>query len=440
MKFKRLISAALSVLLAVSAVPCVTAFSEESSSKAEENAETTALRNAIQDVKSRVDIPQELDKFKYETKTEYETTYYQFAWFRVDESEDRSYDYDSYDIEYALDISDEYVTVEYYNGFISNCVYWNGSRSSGKPSFAKLSAKEQDELAKKYLYQLNPDLKGNPVIERTSDEMELFGRTVQYRISRKESGIDFNGNYGSITIDRDTGKLLDYSLKWWSDAVLPDASKRLSVNEVSDIYASRKPLKAYYDMFVRYEYNEETDERTSIPYVLAVYKPTVGGENEIDAITGKYTALYEDREKFSYTDAYTWNGYDDDVDYAPAYEEEEPLDDDDYYLSDAEKEALEKENEYLSYEEALKIIKADEYIVFNKELILKSNNISSYTDDYGVSHPARSLRFEFTSSDDTKDNIYLNVTLDAYSGKIISFGKSYYYGDKSKNKNETTLN
>ncbi|MDE6746784.1 MAG: hypothetical protein K2J72_09115, partial [Oscillospiraceae bacterium] len=84
--------------------------------------------------------------------------------------------------------------------------------------------------------------------------------------------------------------------------------------------------------------------------------------------------------------------------------------------------------------------KADEYIVFNKELVLKSNNISSYTDDYGVSHPSRYLHFEFTTSDDTKDNIYLNVNLDAYSGKIISFSKTYYYGEKSKNKNTTTLN
>lgn len=440
MKFKRLISAALSVLIAVSAVPCVNVFSEESSSQTEENAETTALRNAIQDVKSRVDIPQELDKFVYETKTEYETTYYQFAWYRVDESDGRSYDYDGHDVDVAIDQAVEYITAEYYNGFISSYRYWNGSRSSDKPSFSKLTAAQQDAFAKNYLYQLNPDLKGNPVIERTSDKLNLFDRVVEYDISRKESGIDFNGNRGSISIDRDTGKLLKYSLKWWNDAVLPDASKRLSVKEVSDIYASRKPLEAYYDIFSRYEYDEETGETTYIPYVLAVYEPTVREENEIDAITGRYTALYDDREKFSYTDAYRWNyGAEEIGSYAPV-EEDDEYDEYESSLSDAELEALEKENEYLSYEETLKIIKADEYIVFNKELVLKSNNISSYTDDYGVSHPARSLRFEFTSSDETKDNIYLNVTLDAYSGKIISFSKSYYYGDKSKNKNETALN
>lgn len=443
MKFRRFISAALGMLLAVSAVPYFPATAQDNgaSSKTEENAETTAMRNAILDIKKRVTIPQSLDKFKYETKTEYETTYYQFAWYHVDESDGRSYDYDSYDIDYALDKADEYVTVEYYNGFISSYEYWGKESGSSKPSFAKLSAKEQDDLAKKYLYQLNPNLKGNPVIERTSSEMNLFGNTVAYRISRKESGIDFGSNYGSITIDRDTGELLKYSLKWWSDAKLPDASKKLSVKEVSDIYASRKPLEAYYDIFTKYEYNAETDERTYTPYVLAVYEPTVSGENEIDALTGKYTSLYDDREKFSYTDAYNWNGYDsDDVAYAPSEYDDEDLDDDDDYLSDAEKEALEKENKYLSYEEALKIIKADEYIVFNKELVLKSNTISSYTDDYGVSRPSRYLHFEFTSSDETKDDIYLNVNLDAYSGKIINFSKAYDYGDKSKNKNETVLN
>lgn len=434
MKFRRLISAALGVMIAASAVPCVPAIAQDSSTsaKTEENAETTAMRNAILDVKKRVTIPQNLDKFEYDTETRYDTTYYRFIWYRMDDDDDS-------DIYYR---AAESIEVEYYNGFISSYSHSYKNRGSSKPSFAKLSSEEQEKLAKKYLYQLNPELKGNPVIERTSDELDLFGKTVRYVISRKENGIDFKGNYGSITIDRDTGELLDYSLKWWSDAKLPDASKKLSVKEVSDIYASRKPLEAYYDIFTKREYNAETKETTYTPYVLAVYESSVSGENEIDALTGKYTSLYDDKKKFSYTDAYTWDDYDSDSDNVAAYEpsaeyDDEALDDD---LSDAEKEALEKEDEYLSYEEALKIIKADEYIVFNKELVLERNNISYYTDEQGVSRPSRYLVFEYTSADETKDSIYLNVTLDAYSGKIISYGKSYYYGEKSKNKNTTVLN
>lgn len=435
MKLRNLISAVLCAAVAASAVPIVPVSAENTSSKtaaaAEENVETAAMRNAILDVKKRVSIPQNLDQFEYNTKTQYDTAYYQFQWYR-EEKDERNYTYTA-----------EYITVGYYNGFISEYEYYcRDSDSSDKPGFSKLTVKEQDALAKKYLYQLNPDLKGNPVIERTSSDYSLFSNTVSYQIIRKESGIDFGKNYGGIMIDRDTGELLSYHLTWWSDAKLPDASKRLSVSEVSDIYASRKPLTAYYDLFTRTEYNKETNEYTYIPYVLAVYTPTVSGENEIDAITGEYTALYDDKKKFSYTDAYQWDIYgDEDCDEAedaPSYAG--AAGDDDDYLSDAEKEALEKENKYLSYEEALKIIKADEYIVFNKELVLKNNTISSYTDDYGESHPSRYLRFVFTSSDETKDNIYLNVELDAYSGKIINYSKSYSYGKKSKNKNETPLN
>ena len=431
MKFRRLISAALGVMIAASAVPCIPAIAQENdtSVKTEENAETAAMRNAILEVKKRVTVPQSLDKFEYDTETRYDTTYYRFIWYRMDEDDDSDSFYRAV----------ESIEVEYYNGFISSYSHsFRNRRGSDKPSFAKLSSEEQEKLAKKYLYQLNPDLKGNPVIERTSDELDLFDKTVYYRISRKENGVDFYDNGGSISIDRDTGELLDYSLTWWSDAKFPDASKKLSVKEVSDIYASRKPLKAYYDLFTKYEYNAETKETTYTPYVLAVYKPTVSGENEIDALTGKYTSLYDDRKKFSYTDAYTWgDGISADAG-APSEEyEDEALDDD---LSDAEKAALEKEDEYLSYEEALKIIKADEYIVFNKELVLESNDISYYTNNQGISRPSRYLKFEFTSADETKDSIYLNVTLDAYTGKIISFGKSYYYGEKSKNKNTTVLN
>lgn len=426
MKLRSLISAALCAAAVVFTAPFVYVSADNGASQTE-NTETAAMRNAILDVKKRVNIPSDFDEFEYDTTTKYDTTYYEFRWDRIEFDKKNNYSY-----------SAEAVIVEYFNGFISRYIYL-GEDEDSKPSFSKLTAKEQDDLAKKYLYQLNPDLKGNPIIERTSSRMDLFEKTVRYKISRENSGINLGKNYGAIAIDRDTGKLVSCSLTWWNDAEFPDASKRLSVSEVSDIYASRKPLKAYYDLFTKYEYDKEKDKYIYTPYVLAVYAPTVSGEYEIDAITGKRTSIYEDKKKFSYTDAYTWDS-DDSADYES--EEESCAEDNEYteYLSDAEKEVLEKENEYISYEEALKIIKADEYIVFNKELVLESNYISYYTNDYGKICPFRRMNFEFTSSDKTKDSIYLYVALDAYTGEIISFNKTYDYGAESKNKNETAIN
>ena len=155
MKFRRIISAALGVMLALSAVPCVPAFSaDNTSAKTEESAETAAMRNALTEVKKRVTVPKQLDKFAYETNTKYSTTYYRFLWYRVDETKEYR-NYSSYDVEHLMNESVGYLTVEYYNGFISYFNYWlDDTDSANKPSFSKLTAKEQDDLAKKYLYQL----------------------------------------------------------------------------------------------------------------------------------------------------------------------------------------------------------------------------------------------------------------------------------------------
>ncbi|MBP5580873.1 MAG: S-layer homology domain-containing protein, partial [Ruminococcus sp.] len=256
---------------------------------------------------------------------------------------------------------------------------------------------------------------------------------ITYRIKRPVSGIDFDKNGGTITIDKDTGELLDFRLTWWNDAVFPDASKRLSVEEVSEIYKSRKPLEAKYQLFTQYEY--VNDDYVTRQFILPVYVPKVYGENEIDAITGEYTAIYDDKKKYSYTDAYDWSGYDmeDEV-------MEEAAESDSYEanggLSEAELAAVADESKYLSYEKCLEIIKKDEFIVFNKELVNQSNYLSDYTDIKGDIHPLRVLRFKFSSSDEKKDSISLRVEMDAVTGEIIAFSKSYDYGKNSPNNNK----
>ncbi|MBQ4363994.1 MAG: hypothetical protein II782_08330, partial [Oscillospiraceae bacterium] len=94
----------------------------------------------------------------------------------------------------------------------------------------------------------------------------------------------------------------------------------------------------------------------------------------------------------------------------------------------------------LSYEKCLDIIKADEFIVFNKELVNDSNYLSTYTDIKGEEKPLRELSFRATSSDKTKDNIYLDVEMDAVTGEIIEFSKRYSYGSESPNKNQKSAN
>lgn len=427
MRKRQIIYALTAAVMAMGTLPALamTAAADSTTENAGESAETAAMRAALTDVKKRVKIPEKYDKFDYKTETEYETTYYRFIWYTGELKWNGEAPYD------------EGIVVEYYNGFISSYELFEEDSESSKPSFSKLTPEQQAAYAKKYFYMLNPDIKGNVVINRGSREKDLFNKDVTFYIDRVESGIDMPGNGGKIVIDRDTGALRYFELDWWSEAVLPEASERLSVSEVSEIYASRKPLTAYYNMYYRYDKDEE-DNTVSVPYVLAVYRPTVSGENEIDAITGKYTEYYADRKKYSYTSAYTWGssnyggggevvcgeGSEGDGD---VIDDNEPTP-----LSEAELAALEKENSYISYEQALKIIKEDEFIVFDKHLVPSANYISSYYDENRNEQLCRQLKFEYTTDDKAKDDIYLSVTLDAYSGKIISFGKRYDYGTDHK--------
>ncbi|MGN1106399.1 MAG: YcdB/YcdC domain-containing protein, partial [Huintestinicola sp.] len=426
---RKILSLSLCAAMLLTALPFAEVNAADSKTASQESKETAALKAAISEVKKRIDIPKELTKFDYETETRYGTTYYKLMWYSEKENG------------YGDTYTDKSITVEYFNGFISGYRYYDINRNtSSKPAFAKLTAEEQEKLARKHLKALNPDLKGNMVIERNTDKMSLYEQTVYYNLWREENGIYFENNIGNMKIDRDTGKLLNFELTWWNDAKCPDASKMLSEKEVMDIYVSRKPLGVRYSLFTDSEYDNEKKEWIYTSFILPVYYPTVSGENMIDAITGKYTSLYDDREKYSYTDAYSWDDRDYEDDYICV---EEAVDGDGDVLedySDAELEAIDKENKYISAEQALKIIKDNKYIKFNKELVQSSTYLGSYTDDKGKEKVSKVFSYEFSTDDETKDSIYLSVAMDAFDGHIIGFNKSYYYGDKSPNKNVKPVN
>lgn len=418
-KFIACLAAAVLTLTDLPAIMPTVSAAEKSSS----TAESDALKTAIAEVKKRITVPAELEEFKYETSERYNTVFYKFYWYSKGES-----------VRYIAGGSEnvnEMITVEYFDGQITSYAYDSPDyRTTCKKGFAKLSSEKQEEYAKKYLKQLNPDLKGNAVITRNTSSANLGSRVVSYSISRSEYGVPMNNNQGRITIDRDTGRLISFNLSWYNDAKPQDASKAISAEKANSLYKERKGLKdPYYSYFTKQIYNEKTQEYETERFVLPVYVPENSGENEIDAITGKYTAYYDDRKKYSYTDAYDW-----------IVEEEEVLeeaaeDDSDYFgsygFTEAELEAVKNESSYISKEKAAQIIKDDPYITFDKQLVFQSRNIDPAYDDDGNSYTELRTSYRYSSEKDT--NISLTVCMDANSGDIRSFTKYYSnYGKASK--------
>lgn len=417
----------MAAVISASAMPINTGITAYAAVSAASSAETEGLKAAISDVKKLIEIPSALKEFDYETKTSYGMTFYKLKWYREKTVQrDNGTTYKTVP---------ESITVEYHGGMLTDYYYYN-EKDSGytTPSFAKLSSDEQQQYAEKYLKQLVPNLKGNAVIERSTSNYSLTYKNVTYNINRIENGISVKRNHGQITIDRDTGKLISFKLNWWNDAQLPDSSKKLSVSEVSEIFKQRKGLKAYYSMFSKRNYDSKTGTYTNEKFILPVYAPKNDGENEIDALTGEFTSIYNDMKKYSYTDAYTWDTGD-----GGGYMEEGEEDVCDEDFSEAELSAIDKESSYISAKKALEIIKSDGIIKFNDGLIQKSRSLTQYENTKGETKAALLFSYTYTTSDKTKDSVYLNVLMDAETGEIIQFSKTYAYGKESPTKNTTTV-
>lgn len=427
MKLSRFAAGAAALMMGLSTVPAAAAAEAKSTSASTK--ESDALSKVILDVKSRVDIPASLDKFEYDTQTKYGTDFYTLTWYKKDK------------IKYSWGTEEETVEeikVYTFDGFIASVDHYKHD-SKDRIGFPKLSADKQAEAAKKYLYKVNPKIKGTPVIERTTDDTVHSSR-VRFKVSRPISGIPFDENSGEIVIDKDTGELISMDLRWWNAAEFPDASKRITPEKASELFKERKPLAQKYNLFTVYDYDEETGESKSRQFILPVYYPSVSGQNEIDAITGEYTKLYEDRNKYSYTDAYNWSSK---FDYYDEEEVEDECAEEPAYaagsnaLTDAERGAVEDESKYKTYDALVKIIKDDPFIVWDDALVNTGSYISSYTDIKGSEQPLRVLDFSFSTQDTKKDGIRLHCEMDAVTGEIISFRKTYSYGKDSPNKNMT---
>ncbi len=417
MKSARLIAAFLAAAMTVSAAPPLCEVRTVSAANA--TAESEALKKTVAEVKSRISVPNELDKFIYGTTESYENVTYTLCWYSEGKTSQRY-------VEDQLINYDKMLTVVYSNGLITYYSYSDGKSRNAKRGFAKLSEEEQLDFAKKHLHALEPNLNGNAVIERDTSSADLRSRTVDYNISRTEYGVTMDNNWGSISIDRDTGELLDFSLNWYNDAKPKDASSRISVSEANAIYKERKGLsEAFYQYFINREYDSATGEWIEERFVLPVYVPEKSGENEIDAFTGEYTAYYADRKKYSYTDEYTWDMEE------PEMLEEEAADEVadgvslDSGFTEEELKAFEEESNYVTKDKIIQILKDDPYITFNDNLVFVGRDISRTTDDDGKETVRLYANFKHTSKDE-KD-IYLNVTMDPFSGEILNFDKSYYY-------------
>lgn len=282
--------------------------------------------------------------------------------------------------------------------------------------FPKVSRKEAQKTAEEFIKKVNPEaaaqviLREDAVVKRIGDAQHYFN------FIRNVNGAPFPANNISVGINCETGEVQNYYYNWTKDVEFSDSEGAISISEAESAYKKELGLE------LMYKYTIENDKVRA----FAVYSPKYYNHSfALDAITGKRVQV----------DAYYGIIYDDG--YVVQEKAAAPVGGngrEEVFLTPEELEAVEKISKLMTEEQAEKIARG-----------IKEFDIAS---DYVLSHsylsrgwPARddfnwSLSF---SNEPSKGSAsmgedyfykYINVTVDAISGKIKGFYTSEPYTEK----------
>ena len=377
--------------------------------------EDASMKAALTTVKKRIDIPEELTEFTYAESKVYGQTGYNFNWTTPNGAKE----YKSINVSIIGGVITEYSR----QGFGDDDGF-----QSRDPKLAKLTQQEVLAKAKESFKKLNPDIYSECNFELRN--LSLTSSKARIAISRNVNGIDVSNNGGSIRINQNTGELVNMNLEWWDGAKFSDPKTAKTEAEIQEAFKSLCTLTPYY----RISYNWDDESKKSKPTVRIVYSPDF--TDEIDAYTGKASTIWEDMKKaggsryygdvmYANPAAGTMN-----KDIAAGAGVEEALDND-VSFSDEELKKLEQNAKLLKSGDVTALLKKDKFVALTDNYKLKNYNVSSQKDEKGKESFTMYVSYELETDKPAANEYYryINVNLDAASGKVLSLNK---YGDTSE--------
>lgn len=377
--------------------------------------EDASMKAALTTVKKRIDIPEELTEFTYAESKVYGQTGYNFNWTTPNGAKE----YKSINVSIIGGVITEYSR----QGFGDDDGF-----QSRDPKLAKLTQQEVLAKAKESFKKLNPDIYSECNFELRN--LSLTSSKARIAISRNVNGIDVSNNGGSIRINQNTGELVNMNLEWWDGAKFSDPKTAKTEAEIQEAFKSLCTLTPYYR--ISYKWDEES--KKSKPTVRIVYSPDF--TDEIDAYTGKASTIWEDMKKAGgsryygdvmYANPATGIMTEDAADVGDAvYDFDEEVD-----FSEAELKKLEQNAKLLKSGDVTALLKKDKFVALTDNYKLKNYNVSSRKDENGKESFTMYVSYELETDKPAANEYYryINVNLDAESGKVLSLNK---YGDTSE--------
>ncbi|GMQ62246.1 S-layer homology domain-containing protein [Vallitalea maricola] len=298
------------------------------------------------------------------------------------------------------------VRVDAETGKIIEFEHWG--RNDGE--VLKYTKEQVRKTAEKYIDDNYADIKK----ELVEIEEDKFNRYISYYgrdnyvfiYARKLSNEIFKENYISISVSGITGEITGFKIVW-DDSKYTKKNSEISEKEARLIFEKEDGLKLKY-----IKVNKEEDKNTILT-LKPVYYYEIINSGLLDSVTKKF---------YDVEDIYSYNR--DEIVYNDA--------------ATNEKEAggLDRGQEMIPEKGAISREKAQKTIVEKISKITDTKNLNIKRSNYQGWYNGIDGKFWNMTLENDEDNIYVNVTLDADSGKIleINYNKYSYRNNDSINR------
>lgn len=250
-KMKKIISLLTAATMLLSAAPLALA------------ANADDMQQTLISVKSRITVPEELDKFESYEYTDDGETEYNFTW--------RTEDYKkSINVSCSAD------------GIITSYNVYEGYNRH-EPSISGMSSEEAKSIAEAFVRDINPDYPYSTVVEDASS-LSLYTSDRNFPITIYVNGVKLAGENGYVSVDAETGKVSRFNIWYMSGAepLFTSADEFVSQSDAMSAYSENFPPELVYRSY----YDDDSNE---IHY--PAYIQTDKYNEYIDALTGEKITL-----------------------------------------------------------------------------------------------------------------------------------------------------
>lgn len=367
-----------------------------------ESSEAENLEKVLRIVKSKVSVPEELTEFSYRLNN-FSGTSQKSQW---------NFEWESKDNKKSMSITaDELGNIKSYSKY-------DRDKSSSKPTYLK---EELINIATEFIGKISPEIKGKIILIDTSFS-GVYSGTYSYNFCRIENGIKMPDNNVSVSVDYENGEVKSFNSNWLFDITIPSSEVNIKIEE------ARKKIGEKVEMQLKYMNKTEKVDGKEVIKAYLVYTP----DKSYMAVDAKTGEVYDTRDQFY--DMGELNSYSS-AEMKTAAEGAMAED-----LSVEEMEKINEMANLLTKEDAILAITSRK-----NELLLDENakavdaRLSQRYNYREKKNEGYIWQINFSDPRNVKDGDdtyrgYANATIDAETGKILSYYSSVrsYYDSKNK--------